>query len=58
MTATADAQIVFAESETFEIEPEVYGTYMESDTLLSAVDAAICSLTESLNLEQSGDMSS
>ncbi|MCC8152371.1 MAG: L,D-transpeptidase family protein, partial [Lachnospiraceae bacterium] len=51
MTVTADAQIVFAESETFEIEPEVYGTYMEMDTLSAAVDTAICSLTESLNLE-------
>ncbi len=52
MTMTADAQIVFAESESFEIEPEVYGTYMEPETLSAVVDTAICSLTENLDLEE------
>jgi len=52
MTATADAQIVFSEEGVYEIQPEVYGTYMELDTLAAAVDTSLCSLAETLNLEE------
>ncbi|MCD8365850.1 MAG: L,D-transpeptidase/peptidoglycan binding protein [Clostridiales bacterium] len=51
MTVTADAQIIFSEAEVYEIQPEVYGTYLEIDTLAAALDASICSLSETLNLE-------
>ncbi|MCD8150379.1 MAG: L,D-transpeptidase/peptidoglycan binding protein [Clostridiales bacterium] len=53
MTVTADAQIVFSEEGVYEIQPEVYGTYMELDTLAAAVDAALCSLAETVDLEES-----
>ncbi len=51
MTLTADAYIEYDEG-TFVIQPAVYGTYLEAETLLALVDEAVLSLTESIDLEE------
>ncbi len=55
MTVTQDAEIMYDEdAETYEIEPAVYGTYLDTDMLYDLVDNAVISLEETVDLEAAG----
>lgn len=55
MTVSEDAEILYSEdSETYEIEPAVFGTWMDSDAFSEAVGAAVLEMQETLDLEEAG----
>ena len=55
MTVSEDAEVLYSEdSEVYEIEPAVFGTWMDSDAFSEAVGAAVLEMQETLDLEEAG----
>lgn len=54
MVKSEDAQIVYTDEGTFEIQPAVFGTQLNQDTFNEKIKESLGALNEKLNLEDSG----
>lgn len=52
MTVSEDAKIVFSGDQQFEIQPEVFGTYMEPETFAGKIKEAVLALRDKIDLEE------
>lgn len=52
MTVSEDAKVVFSENQEFEIQPAVFGTYMEPEVFHKTVEEAVLALKDRIDLEE------